>query len=162
MAKKNWKPKLPKKTLVNYRWFNKFAQVFTAKIFFRTVYWICWYPCPGPDRPGFGYATSQFYWSKALQMFSYVTNQCSFSTYQHTCSWRSHMKYLLRYLWYDAIFEHSVFWPGNTALDTLPPSSYYELFLVLYCITAEMLVYYFVSIRANCWNGKCMKIYCIL
>jgi len=31
---------------------------------------------------------------------------------------------ILKYLWYDAIFEHSA---GNTVLDTLPPSIYYEL-----------------------------------
>ena len=36
-------------------------------------------------------------------------------------------KIILKYLWYDAIFEYSAFWPGNTVLDTLPTSIYYEL-----------------------------------
>jgi len=66
-------------------------------------------------------------------MLSFIINQRSFNTYQHAlvgeATWLNMYGIILKYLWYDAIFA---FWPGNTALDTLPPSIYYELLGPIY------------------------------
>ena len=51
--------------------------------------------------------------------------------FQHLSTRFSRRSHVMKYLWYDAIFESSAFWPGNTVLDTLPTSIYYELLLQL-------------------------------